>query len=105
MEKQLQQKVGHDYRAKEREINVGDSVFVRNISSAGPACLPGVVMESRGPLTFHVEMEDGRIFCQHIDHIRHRTCTTTTQSEGDEEDFLPLMVNNPNYYQDTNTRN
>ena len=43
-----------------------------------------VITESRGDLSFYIEMEDGRILRRHIDHICHRTCT-----KENENDLLP----------------
>ena len=87
--KQLQQKITNDRHVKNKKLAVDDSVFVCNYAT-GPTWLPGIIVEERGELTFHVQMEDGRIFRRHIDHIRKRTCSSDNSNidEG-ADDFLP----------------
>ena len=92
---QLRQKSGHDQGAKDRYFRISDPVFVRNFATTGPTWLPGIVIESRGDLTFHIEIEDGRVFRRCIDHIRQRTCSTDNAHTNDEtEDFLPPTTDN-----------
>ena len=54
-EQQLKQKVYHDRHAKDRQVNVGDPVYMTNFSS-GPCWLPGVVVNKSGPVSFIVKM-------------------------------------------------
>ena len=92
---QLRQKSGHDQGAKDRYFRISDPVFVPNFATTGPTWLPGIVIESRGDLTFHIEMEDGRVFCRHIDHIQQRTCSTdNAHTDNETEDFLPPTTDN-----------
>ncbi|XP_064653028.1 uncharacterized protein K02A2.6-like [Lineus longissimus] len=70
-EKQGKQKLYHDTHAKERNFEVGDKVYVTNFSS-GPCWLKGVITERTGPLSFVVELVDGRMVRRHVDHIRKR---------------------------------
>ena len=42
--------------------------------------LPGVIQESKGPVPYTVELEDGRVFCRHMDHLRVRIATAKTIS-------------------------
>ena len=67
-EKQLQQKVVHDKKAK---AMVGDQVFVKNFSG-NRRWLPGEIMKKTGPVSFHVRLEDGRVR-RHQDQIRIRS--------------------------------
>ena len=58
-QKQLEQKKQHDLRAKSRTLRVGDHVFVKNFS-AGRRWIPCVIVEMSGPLSFRVNLEEGR---------------------------------------------
>ena len=68
-EQQLKQKVYHDRHAKDRQVNVGDPVYVTNFSS-GPCWLPGVVVNKSGPVSFIVKLLDDRTVRRHQDHVR-----------------------------------
>ena len=71
-EQQLKQKVYHNRHAKDRQVNVGDPVYVTNFSS-GPCWLPGVVVNKSGPVSFIVKLLDDRTVRRHQDHVRaHR---------------------------------
>ena len=83
---QARQKFGHDKHAKARQFMVDDSVFIRNFSTTGPTWLPGTIIETRGPLTFYIQLGDGRVCRRHIDHIRHRACETPVTDVQDEID-------------------
>ena len=56
---QAQQKAKKEHSRKERQFNVGYSVFVRNLTS-GPNWVPGTIVALRGPLSFDVELSDQR---------------------------------------------
>ena len=63
---------------------------MRNFAGTGSTWLPGVLIEARGELTFHIQLDDGRVFRRHIDHICCRTCSTpTTYTEEGTDDILP----------------
>ncbi len=83
----------HDQRAKDRIFQVGDSVYVRDLPS-GKNWLKGTISTQRGPISFVIELEDGRLVRRHIDHVRQRTArieedadTRDTDSEVDPHDF------------------
>ena len=61
----------HDRHAKDRQVNVGDPVYVTNFSS-GPCWLPGVVVNKSGPVSFIVKLLDDRTVRRHQDHVRAR---------------------------------
>ena len=67
----LKQKVYHDRHSKDREVNVGDPVYVTKFSS-GPCWLPGVVVNKSGPVSFIVKLLDDRTVRRHQDHVRAR---------------------------------
>lgn len=69
--KQLKQKAAHDGSAQDRIFEVGDKVYVLNFL-LGPQWLPGVIMQSTGPVSFQVMLQDGRLVRRHQDHVRRR---------------------------------
>ena len=60
----------------------GARVYTRNFSQ-GPKWVPGILLESNGPIGFEVELEDGRMWRRHQDHVIHRASDPPlpTQSE------------------------
>ena len=69
---QLRQKKQHDARAKDRELRVGDRVFVHNYHQ-GDRWLPGTIQAKTGPVSFLARLEDGRERRCHQDQLRLRT--------------------------------
>ena len=60
-------------------------VYVKNFGRGSP-WLPGVVQEARGPVSYTVELEDGRVVRRHVDYVRVRTPTDGVPQEADESD-------------------
>ena len=58
--RQATQKFHHDQHARLRCLSIGDSVMVRNFSS-GPDWIPGVIAQGLGPLTYLIDILDGRL--------------------------------------------
>ena len=83
--KQQLQREGYDCSAKEREIKIGSSVFVRNFPN-GTSWLKGTLTEKSGPLSFIVKLDDGRILHRHINHIR---VDGTNSPDGAQESSFP----------------
>ena len=79
---QRRQKEGHDKKAKKREFQVGDLVYVRDLP-AKTSWLVGTITGWRGLLSFLIELNDGRTVHRHVDHIRQRV---ESQVAGEEED-------------------
>ena len=73
--KQQRQKDYHDLHANKRLFTIGDTVFVHDFPN-GKKWLPGTVTKSKGPLSFLIELDDGRVIRCHIDHIRVRPPST-----------------------------
>ena len=86
---QLCQKVVHDRGAQIREFSTSDPVFIHNVPNASPIWLPGVIIESRGELTFYIELQNGRVVRRHIDHIRQHSCTPSQPSDVSNDILLP----------------
>ena len=67
--RQTIQKSVHDQHARWRCLSIGYSVMVRNFS-AGPDWVPGVVAQRLGPLTYLIDILDGRLWKRYVDHIK-----------------------------------
>ena len=89
--RQQDQKRRHDQKAKLRTFRVGDYVFVKNFG-AGSRWLPGEIVEMSGPVSFHVELEDGRRRRCHQDRLRHRVVEDggPGMSQLSSEDSFPM---------------
>ena len=70
--KQVQQ---HNAQARERTLEAGERVFVRNYQQ-GERWIPGVIEEATGPVSFRVRMSDGRLRRCHQDQVRNRSVDT-----------------------------
>ena len=62
----------HDMHAHSRMFSVGELVYARNFRP-GEAWLPGCIMETKGPVSFLVKLQDGRVLKRHVDHLRKRS--------------------------------
>ena len=78
--KQRSQKKHHDCHARECTFQIGDDVFVKNFGN-GPNWIPGEIKEVRGPVSYGITVNDGRLLRRHIDHIRIRTVADSTITE------------------------
>ena len=76
-EKQEAQKRHHDSKARARTFQKGEAVLVKNYG-AGCKWLPGKILDTLGPLSFHVLLEDGRRRRCHQDQLRQREVSDET---------------------------
>ena len=94
VQKQLQQKLHHD-RAPKREYGVGDSVCVKEFA-AGAKWLPAVVSKVTGPLSYMVNLPDGRPHKRHVDHvITRRSNAGLTEQQNQSELINPPLTTVP----------
>ena len=91
-DQQSRQKSAHDLRSRPREFAPGSDVFVQNFSS-GPTWLAGIILQRRGPVSYLVKLQDGRIFRRHVDHVRVRT-SSGNKALPDQELPWPDMPTN-----------
>ena len=86
-ESQERQKANHDRCAKARTFTAGDKVYTRNLAS-GPVWLEGTVVSSHGPLSYLVDLSNGRTIRRHIDHLCTRTAADSSGVDipGQDED-------------------
>ena len=77
-------------------------MLVRNLQGS-QKWLPGSVFKVRGPLTFDIQLEDGRIVRKHVDHVISRSklqgsqCTpvsteTTLEQSQANDDIVPITT-------------
>ncbi len=71
LERQAGQKRAHDTHTRARSFQPGDHVYVQNFSGT-PAWLDGKILDQTGPVSYRVQLSDGRIRKRHIDHLRVR---------------------------------
>ncbi|CAC5367297.1 unnamed protein product [Mytilus coruscus] len=84
VEKQFKQKKYHDESAKHRTIKVGELVFARNfVVNSKLKWIKGTVVNQTGPLSFKIELSDGRIIRRHVDHLRIRSSECRDTDTGD----------------------
>ena len=82
---QEKQKLAHDQHAKHRSFRVGEEVYVKNFASNTPKWLRGKILGHSGPISFKVELDDGRVCKRHIDHVRHRETAPDSTSLPSED--------------------
>ena len=66
--KQGAQKEHHDVHARSRNRCVGDQVMAKKFRSQ-PPWVPGTTVQQQGPLSFLVDVGDGRVWKRHVDHL------------------------------------
>ena len=82
--KQAQQKKDHDVHTKQRHVQIGSSVLAKNFNSM-PTWLPGIVTACLSPLTYSIQLKDGRVWKRHIDHIQQN-------DESEKQNPVPEVV-------------
>ena len=70
--RQAIQKKNHDKHSKLRSLFIGSPVMVRDFRQTSK-WIPGIVLRKLGPVTYHVEVESGKVLKCHIDHLTQHT--------------------------------
>ena len=86
-ESQARQSHGHDKHTRARAFQIGDRVYVRNFVGV-PTWLEGTILDQIGPVSFQVQLTDGRTRKRHVDHMRIRFPEEILPSE-------PIVVEGP----------
>ena len=81
---QQKQDVQRKFHDLQRQFVVRDAVFIREFPS-GKTWIPGTVSAVNSPLSYRVELLDGRVVCRHVDHVRARTSTMDASLDNDVE--------------------
>ena len=93
--KQAAQKSQHDQHARDRTVPVGQAVMARNLCP-GDKWVPGVVLKQLGPVSYLIDVGEGKAWKRHVDHLKLRDLP---EPEGPqvETDFpsstLPVVEN------------
>ena len=84
--KQSQQKAKHDATAKPRKFHIGDPVYLKD-HTGSRRWLAGKIVKETGPVSFHVQLQDGQQKRCHQDQLRVRVVesdiTVTSDNSGD----------------------
>ena len=89
---QSRQKIQHDQHSRMRQVEVGDSVNVRNYCR-GPKWIPGTIIEETGPLSARIELGDGTVVRRHHDQLVARP--TESFNPGVDLEIIVPDVNDP----------
>ena len=76
MSRQAKQKAQHDKHAKSRSLVPGAAVLARDYGGADK-WVPGIVLQRLGPITYSIEISNGRIVKRHIDQLKPRVKART----------------------------
>ena len=92
LDRQAQQKLSHDQRARVREWNVGACVMVFSWRP-GPDWIAGTVKEVLGPVTYIVETDDGHRWKRHADQIKSwiESVSPGVPSSAESAEVLPSV--------------
>ena len=68
-EAQAKQKQYHDEHSRPRDFLPGDNVWARDFRDKATKWISGVVLQSVGPLSYMIQLDDGTLWKWHVDHI------------------------------------
>ena len=77
---QSRQKKLHGRTAQQRDFTQGQAVYARNFRE-GERWIPEHIVEVMGPVSYNVELEDGRRWKRHQDHIKSRLVVSNDSSD------------------------
>ena len=89
-ERQQKQKAGHDCHCYQRTLAAGQPVWLKN-QGPGLPWLTGTITRVLSPQRFSVLLDDGRTMDRHIDHLRPRVPSMTTNNQESTAD--PIIPN------------
>ena len=100
-EKQARQKEYHDQHSKTRQFSTGQLVMIRNFLSK-QKWMSGTIKSQQGPVSYTIELKDGRVMRRHVDHIRLRSPSTkpigdTPPQETTQEFDYPELPPSPQF--------
>ena len=97
--KVLAQKKNHDARTRSRTFNVDEKVYVKDFPSK--KWVPGKVIEIRGPLSYLIQLSDGRVRRRHVDAVRSRSVTVSLEMDNSGVEIPPVEMTEMNESDDT----
>ena len=94
MEKNRNDMICRAQNRRMREFSNGQEVFIRNLG-VGSRWISGVIVDSSGPLTWLIKLDDGKTVIRHADHIRNRYIQNNDENfqefeKNEINDNLPL---------------
>ena len=88
--KQAVQKDQHDQHAHLRSLEAGQPVMAKNMRP-GENWIPGVILKQLGPVSFLVDVGEGRTWKRHIDHLKVRDLPEpVAESAADEDNIVDV---------------
>ncbi|CAC5387447.1 unnamed protein product [Mytilus coruscus] len=97
-QKQQRQKQSHDKTAQVRNFNVGDSVYILSHNREAK-WITGTLIKRTGPVSFVIELNDGRTVKRHQNQIRHKYDQYSDNKLPDISEIpdipIPSVSNNP----------
>ena len=93
--RQAKQKDTHDQHAKLRNLSVDSPVMVREFRNSNK-WIPGTVLKKLGPVTYRVDVGEGRIWKRHIDHLGMEPQPTTVDATNDT-----VLIQDNHHYSET----
>ena len=94
--RQAKQKERHDQHARMRSFYVGQSVMVCNFGS-GNNCISGVIVHQLGPVTYLVNVSDGRVWKRHVDHLKELVSTCDLPASDSDFDMDIPSTSTPDH--------
>ena len=91
--KQAQQKQYHDKHAKSRFFFPVTPVMVRNFQEPNK-WIPGIILQKLGPVTYRVEIANGKILKQHIEHLILRRESSSVSTAPDTTQLDSAVCDN-----------
>ena len=91
--KQAQQKQYHDKHAKSHFFFPGTPVMVRNFQEPNK-WIPGIILQKLGPVTYRVEIANGQILKQHIEHLILRRESSSVSTAPDTTQLDSAVCDN-----------
>ncbi len=67
---QARQKESHDKHSKTRQFSAGQPVMIRNFLSK-LKWMPGTIKGQQGPVSYEIELDDGRVMRRHVEPNSH----------------------------------
>ena len=77
----IRKKLTHYYHARDRQLQIDDSVLAAKKHVQGPPWIPGKTLKQSGAVTFLVELTNGTIVHHQLDQLKLSMTMTTKPSE------------------------
>lgn len=68
---------------------MGQAVLVKNMHPGSNQWIPGVIVCQSGPVTYHIDVGEGRVWKCHQDHIKLRDLADPEQDVSSPE---PMVI-------------